>query len=475
MIKNIYTLGIALLLGCSSCNDWLTVQPETVIVTDNLTTTDDGIKQILNGMFLTMRGTLYAPGAAVGGSGLAEALACTWYQVGDGDIALGRHDYTSEFVQGTLNSAFCVFYDVIAMANDLINGAEVNKDNLSTPVYNVGVGEASAIRALCHFDLIRFWGPMPSRVDATRNYLPYVTVNSTERYEYITYEKYMALLFEDLNRAEELLKQSDPIVTDSFEETETTGAEWPYRKSRMNYYGVLGLQARVRLWYGDIEGALRYARAVRDARNADETPKFRLMVEDDIDYDAGTWGDGMCGYSEHLCGTKCNTYDVEKSGWMSGRAYNCVYDSEAFDKLFDSQYDDVRYSRLWQYERTGWMFRAYVMKKYSGFYPGTKAMTNFPIIRLAEMYLIIMEKGTLEEANTLLEEFCAARNIPYEPYTNADRADRVYKEWLRELIGEGQNFFTYKRYGVNKMLFSEIECTNEQYVLPIPEKEYWEE
>lgn len=475
MKKSIYTLGIALTLGCSACNDWLTVQPETVIVTENLITTDDGIKQILNGMFLTMRGTLYLPEGVMGGSGLSESLACTWYQSGNREIDLGKHFYASDEVQSALNSAFCTFYDVIAMSNDLINGAEENKDKLSKEVYNMGIGEASAIRALCHFDLLRLWGPMPAHVDATKNYLPYVTVNSTERYEYITYEKYMALLFEDLNRAEELLKQYDPVVTESFESTETTTVTWSYRKSRMNYYGVLGLQARVRLWHGDIEGALRYARLVKEAENEDGISKFRLMIADDLDYDLDNWGDGKCAYSEHLCGTKCDNYDVEKGGWMSGRSYTCVYDATAFDELFDRQYDDLRYSQLWQYERTGWMFRGYVMKKYSGFYEGSMSMTNFPIIRLSEMYLIIMENGSLEEANAAFEEFCTARNIPYEPYTNADRRERVYKEWLRELIGEGQNFYTYKRYGESKMLFSEIGCTNEQYVLPIPEKEYWTE
>lgn len=50
--------------------------------------------------------------------------------------------------------------------------------------------------------------------------------------------------------------------------------------------------------------------------------------------------------------------------------------------------------------------------------------------------------------------------------------ERVYKEWIRELIGEGQNFYTYKRYGVTRMYFNPVEITNEQYVLPIPEKEF---
>lgn len=55
MRKKIYNLSIALLLGCSACNDWLTVQPATSILAEDLYTTNDGIKQALNGTYLNMR------------------------------------------------------------------------------------------------------------------------------------------------------------------------------------------------------------------------------------------------------------------------------------------------------------------------------------------------------------------------------------------------------------------------------------
>ena len=97
---------------------------------------------------------------------------------------------------------------------------------------------------------------------------------------------------------------------------------------------------------------------------------------------------------------------------------------------------------------------------------------NFPIIRLSEMYLIIMECGSLEEANEVYQEFCTARSVDYVPYTETDRHERVLKEYLRELMGEGQNFFTYKRFGVKEMWFGTGDCGEAQYVLPLPEKEF---
>lgn len=321
-----------------------------------------------------------------------------------------------------------------------------------------------------HFDLIRLWGPVPSKVDVNRTYLPYVTVNSANRYEYVTYEKYMTLLFEDLKRAEELLGKSDVVLKMSFEDTETTSSVWPCRKSRMNYYGVLGLLARVHLWYGNIEEALRYARLVKDATNPDGSKKFRLTNEVD-DFPDNSWVDGTC-YSEHICGTKCDTYDYGKGGWQSGRAMIVNVNPTFVQTLFDGNTSDFRYKKLWTYERTGLMIYGYVLRKYRCFYTGTKAAQNFPIIRLSEMYLMIMEKAPLTEANEVYKEFCTARGIEYVPLTETDRQERVCKEWIRELIGEGQNFFTYKRLNVRNMIFGISECSEEQYILPIPEKEY---
>lgn len=490
-IRNI-VLGIVFALGCSACNDWLTVQPETVIVEEDMCTTDEGVRQLLNGMYLKMRGQLYHPGYALGGGDcLPEGLACTWTPAGERLIALYERDYkTKESVISLLNTTFRDLYDVIAMTNDLVKNADLHKEQLTDSVYNIGVGEALAIRALCHLDLIRLWGPMPGHIDAGKNYLPYVTVNSTDLYEYLSYERYMKLLFDDLDRAEELLFASDPVVDNSFESTEASNALWSYRKSRINYWGVLGLQARAHLWYGDKDEALRYARLVIDAKNADGSAKVRLMnLDDDFPlvestvlpgYFARTMTDGAA-YPEHLCGTKCDdwyTWDINKSGWAGSMVtlYIGGYDNvEEFKALFDNNLNDLRQSQLWQSaDRPSWGLFQRNFRKYERFYndPNSPKPANFPIVRLSEMYLIIMECAPLAEANQAWETFSAARALEYVPYTESDRSDRVYKEWIRELIGEGQNFYTYKRYGAAKMYFNPVEITNDEYVLPIPEKEF---
>ena len=48
MKKKIYVLGLSVLLACSACEDWLTIQPETTLAAETLFKTDVGITQGLN-------------------------------------------------------------------------------------------------------------------------------------------------------------------------------------------------------------------------------------------------------------------------------------------------------------------------------------------------------------------------------------------------------------------------------------------
>ena len=472
MKKSIYILCVALGVVASACTDWLTVQPKTTIVAENLYTTNDGVEQALNGMYILMRTSIYQPDGIMGGSGFSEALAATWTNTAN---ELGKHIYNlnNRQTENLFNYAFMNMYSVVANATPLIDGVEENKGVLDEDVYNIVKGEALAIRACIHLDLIRLWGPIPTKVDVSKKYLPYVTEYSTAKYTYQTYEEYMQKLFADLDEAEELLKKSDPILTYNADNAANGTSKWLYRQSRFNYYGVLGLQARAHLWYGDKEEAVRYAKLVKEAVNADGTPKFKLGDQTLID----SFGDGetdLTFYPEHLCGMDVELYDFNKGAFGSSTKVSMIGMTYAFMELYDNNTNDLRYSKLYySYSRP---FQAVYCIKYQGLFPSSKAKaTNMPIVRLSEMYLTIMECGTLSEANAAYEEFCVARNITYSPYTEGDRQERVLWEYIRELMAEGQNFFMYKRHEVKRM-FNQPEdsedCGEMQYVLPLPPKEF---
>ena len=138
-------------------------------------------------------------------------------------------------------------------------------------------------------------------MDAGKTYLPYVRVNDAGNYEYHTFAQFMEYVQADLDSAEFLLSKYDPVLTTNISYTESTSNTWSYRKSRINYYGVLGLQARVALWIGEKEKALRYAKLVKDAKDSAESwaqLQFKLTTpSDDVNSFSTT---DLSHYSEHI-------------------------------------------------------------------------------------------------------------------------------------------------------------------------------
>lgn len=473
-----------LLLSClwiSGCNDWLTVESKTTIEASKLVGTNEGIEYILTGVYLQLgiprtefsSGGVYSPDGTLGGSGIPEMIAATYTSVSE-YWREQKYDYTSDMIQMN-NNMFQNLYNVIANINPLINGMVEHKNTLNPTKYAIVRGEALAIRALLHLDLLRLYGPVPSEASSTQTCLPYVTVNDHKDYTYLTFDRYMELLLGDLDEAEQLLKEYDAAVTKTFAETENDSEAWHnrYRKSRLNYYGVLGLQARARLWMGDTEGALRYAKLVKEAKNEDGTPKISLTTENDFTISSIS-NDRLC-YAEHLCGIKCESYEYGAFGtaWRQGTITLVNSDPDFAEIVFDGNEDDIRLKYLWEMTSGNSLAYGdgYYTTRFTGFTEGSNSPKSFPIMRLSEIYLIIMETGTLAEANAAYEEFCTARNIDYVPLTEADRRERVKKEYLREFMGEGQNFYTYKRFNSPTMWFRDGTLQSEDYVMPIPQLE----
>ena len=342
------------------------------------------------------------------------------------------------------------------------------------------------MRACCHLDLIRLYGPVPSEADAGITWLPYVRENDIDRYSYHTFDQFMDYVQQDLDSAEMFLEEVEPVLNQTFASTETTGVTWPYRKSRCNYYAVLALQARAALWRGDDEKALRYAQMVKNATNADGTPKIQLttpsmnvtdyMITDNTHY------------SEHIFGIKNEDYDVMSTGNAFSSVARVVSTLEFVPELYGENYtNDLRYMHFWGSDghwdwveeipgdiwsgHSVWVSEAFYIDKYSDFRSSLDSPHNYPVIRLPEMYFVIMECGTLAEANEVYEEYCEARNIEYVPLTEEDRQERVILESIREYVAEGQNFFTYKRNNVQNMYGATTTCSPEQYIFPLPDAE----
>lgn len=443
-IKNLAML-FCVLFAFSSCQEWLTIQPETQVTKDEMFKTQAGFYDALMGCYTVMRENYSPDGGMI--LGTVEWMANMWNTTTDGGTSydLTTHDYRTDLVESMLGTVFLQQYEVIANLNLLLEYMETQDGVLSRDEYDMYKGEALALRAFIHFDLIRLWGPMPTQINDAYEYLPYEKTLQLENYPYSTYREYMDDLCADLDSAEVLLTRFESVAS--------------AYKSRMNYYAVLGLQARVHLWLGDDGEALRYARLVRNAVNDEGLPEYTLGTQADLnDYDRVFYN------SEQLFGLELEEFDDNMIGDSDLAQYH--QRTEYLNGLYAA--GDIRLS-LW-FPDDGSGFRA--PNKYDNWASFDTEVQNpdryVPLIRLAEMYLIIAECAPLDEANAAYSEYLIARGVAAETLTDANREEILTAEYLREFYAEGQMFFAYKRLGTVTMRWASKQCGADVYVLPLP-------
>ena len=137
------------------------------------------------------------------------------------------------------------FYNIIVQANLVIKHAEDNAAAFpDEATRSVILGEAYAIRAYCQLDVLRLFGEVPGG-QGTKVSLPYSEVTAfDERATRYDFTGYSEKLIADLDKAEKLLKDNDPIFGYTFEElnapssVEIEDTYMCYRQSRLNYWAV---------------------------------------------------------------------------------------------------------------------------------------------------------------------------------------------------------------------------------------------
>src|SRR4030095_15917881 len=147
-------------------------------------------------------------------------------------------------LKATFNTIWNNLYISIANVNNLLENAETRQNVFTGNNYNTTKGEALALRAFLHFDLLRMFAPSPAAAGLNASAIPYVSKISPYAVPVSTTGAVLDLCIADLKTAESLLSQTDMTT------------------SRLNYWGVKGLLARIYLYKGDLQNAQAYALSV---------------------------------------------------------------------------------------------------------------------------------------------------------------------------------------------------------------------
>lgn len=456
----------------SSCDDWLDVKPKSEIESSVMFSTEDGFKDVLNGIYSAMSETsLYGREMTFG---LVDVIGGCYYQAGYNGVysyAL-NNNYENSMVENLINKVWQRGYYAIATANELLNQLDkVEPTKFAKDNYNVMKGEAIGLRAFLHFDILRLFAPAYA-VNADAPAIPYVKTYSFSVTPTSTVREALGLILEDLQQAADLLRQSDPIYTGREITTKDDDGYLLDRQYHMNYYAVVATMARVYLYMQD------YSHARQCANEVINSGKFPWTKVENI----ATTTNGMRDRtftSEQIFALQMDNLDDYIYGYVYG---SNIVALNVYSFWMNAVFPASTHSTDWRYV---YFFTNQEIASGGYFYGSTKlwqegmseAYTKrMPLIRLPEMYLILAESDVekaAEPLNVIREHRGVTTGVTAEG--EGPLQDEITKEYYREYYNEGQMFHRYKRLNAEQRFgnynFSKVPFNTEKYVLPMPEEE----
>lgn len=492
MKTKIYIIFLTL-LSLTSCNDWLNVIPQGQVEADDMLTTEKGYNAALGGIYYTLSSSsMYGKELSYG---MMDMLAQYWDVSNTPDHSyykLAQYDYKNSESIAKFNSIWKNFYSAIAQCNLILSKIGMNRNDIKYS--GLIEGEAYALRAFCHMELFRLFGPV-IKTDADLNKLSIayrtefnVTVNTFESGRSI-----LTKVREDLLKALELMKD-DPI--------NLVGRRGDYnsslldyidvinrRGSRLNYYGVLGLLARNEQLLLNQDQAYIYAKRIID--ECKETKVLSLIDKTNIESGTEAWKD--LNYSTEMLFALYtnNLYDLTDAAFMmngKGKASNSfVINSNLYtvflNDLYGRQPDGAGTDNRLRYWFKGNEYGYYDLTKLQKAYEASGMAAAYdpevPIMRMSEVYYIACE-AQIGKNNDLalsyLNDVRETRNLVRLEGTFTDNVllDYMVRDQRKDFIGEGRMFPLYKRLflDIHVKTGLEIAADENKFVFPIPDAEY---
>lgn len=262
MKKNFYRIfgqcALLLVLLLSACSDYLDIKPLEDIVLDNYWSEERDVENILSGCYLDMQSANFVRRAIIWGEARSENLMGGERITDDVNLA----NIMKENITQTNGYATWVdFYKVINTCNTLIRYAPqvMERDPAYTPSeMRASIAEASALRDLCYFYLIRTFRDVPFSME------PFIEDIQTMELPATPFETVLDSLIADLEHV-----LPDAVVY--YPETKPL-----YQTGRITRDAIHALLCDMYLWRQDWASAITHADAVIASKMLDYEERLEL-------------------------------------------------------------------------------------------------------------------------------------------------------------------------------------------------------
>ncbi len=462
----------------SACSNWLDVQPYDQISEEQLFSSEEGFQKLLNGIYIELCSTELYGGSL--GPEMIEVMGGA-YEIGDDAVKWGnypdlkRYDYASDYWRDRLDATWNKAYALILNCNKLLEALD-GRESLFTAGHAAIIrGEALALRAMLHFDMLRLFGPIYSQHPEALS-IPYYTARTMNPEPLLAASEVIERVLEDLTRAREELA-NDPVITEgTLMSADPTGGSsfLRYRALRLNYYAVTALEARVQLYAGHRSEA--FARALEVIRAADKglfpfVDRAAVVGTDDPDRIFSTEVLFALSHSsrnqiflDYFSPTRTTFVFKMESALINQTIYGGGQTTGGYQ-------DDYRNRAVWSTSGSNRYFYKYADMANTGAIENTM----IPMLRLGEMYLIAAEAQSDNLANGTSYINMLRRYRGISTSLPSLTQELLIYEYIRELYGEGQLFYLYKRLNttiIRSATASENTLPGSNvFVVPLPDSE----
>lgn len=334
-MKNIWlksALMAVTVFSTVSCADFLNLTPEDLIVEDNYWDEQNDVDQILTGCYTRMQDHDFLARAFVWGEARADNVAVGNCKAGDAEYEILQENILST----NAYTSWTPFYAVINRCNLVIDRAPkvaaIDPDYSDSEV-RATIAEATGLRALCYFYLVRTFKDVPYYTEA-------ITSDDQE----------MALPVTDGNQIlAELIKDLERVQGDA--SLKFLNGRDDVTCARMNRVAIWTLLADLNLWTGNYAKSIEYADKVLAYKNRfnPNSEEYDASVSSSsnsstflrVSYYAGKESDGEGGERDKY------TYfplldDYSATMGAFGTAYNRIFGTglsveSIFELSFDSE------------------------------------------------------------------------------------------------------------------------------------------
>lgn len=403
-----------------------------------------------------------------------------------------RHEYNHTTSEKFIEEIWSDLYKTINELNLILEKIE-NIEN--DRYYNLVKGEAIGLRAFCHFELLKLFGPVIVEEGLGSTAIPYRSAVVYEGTKFSTASEVIQLLQKDLEEAKSLLEE-DQIRTVGRTADQNTFDYEQYnslidrRGTRMNYYAVVALQSLVAQWGGEKENAAKYAEELIAELKANSVIRMALPSEltsalnkrlpmesilSFIDQDFRTEVIKVLPIIGNPNSASTSPLLFPNYNWLGTSLYN----STAHGSTSDFRYKPG----VWFQEDNEMSSRPYKLVKYhfdeNYTLKSNAQLFEINILSLHRMYMVAAEYYAERDPQKAIDYLNLVRNardiITNLQYSSSMTEELIkgfiFDELRKENIGEGMLFAEYKR------LYKAIDRENavqpslERFKLPIPVNE----